>query len=113
MRRPHQIAATGFLWALLLLPCRASAQDTSDTASGTPEALSGEKPQPNGFKIGPGRLHLFLTEGLAYNSAAIVSPNANGTYNVDGEIVVHTRPGFNLEIDGDNNTFGMNGYVDY
>ena len=115
MRRPHQITAVGLLATALLLqlPCRAYAQDTSDSASGTPEALSGEKPQMNGFKIGPGRLHLFLTEGLAYNSAAVVTPNASGNYTVDGEIVIHTRPGFNLEIDGDNNTFGMNGYVDY
>ncbi len=27
--------------------------------------------------------------------------------------VEHTRPGLNLEIDGDNNTFGLNGYIDY
>jgi len=113
MRRPHQIAAAGVLWALMLLPCRGLAQDTSDSASGAPEALSGEKPQMNGFKIGPGRLHIFLTEGLAYNSAAIVVPNTTGNYTVEGELILHTRPGFNLEIDGDNNTFGMNGYIDY
>ncbi len=113
MRRPHQIATAGFLGALLLLPYLASAQDTSDTGSGAPEALSGEKPQPNGFKIGPGRLHLFLTEGLVYNSAAIVVPNATGNYTVSGELILHTRPGLNLEIDGDNNSFGLNADIDY
>ncbi|MGO9830455.1 MAG: hypothetical protein ACLPJH_09975 [Myxococcaceae bacterium] len=122
MRRPHHIAAAGFFAAcvLLLLSSRAAAQDSTDTPSSTggvsstaPDALSGEKPQENGFKIGPGRLHLFLTEGLAYNSAAVVLPNPNGTYTIEGEMVVHTRPGLNLEIDGDNNTFGLNGYLDY
>ena len=68
MRRPYQIAA-GLLAAsvLTLAPTRAGAQDV-------PEALAGEKPQENGFKIGPGRLHVFLTEGLVYNSQAVAVP---------------------------------------
>jgi hypothetical protein len=109
MRRPNQIAA-GFLaaCALTLAPMHAAAQDA-------PEALSGEKPQENGFKIGPGRLHLFLTEGLVYNSQAVAVPVSPGssTLELGGAFILHTRPGFNLQIDGDNNAFGMNGYIDY
>jgi Putative beta-barrel porin 2 len=120
MRRPHQIAA-GVLaaCALLLVPSRARAQDTTDTSSsgssGSPDALAGEKPQENGFKIGPGRLHLFLTEGLVYNSQAVAVPVSPGssTYTLGGAFILHTRPGLNLNIDGDNNTFGLNGYIDY
>jgi len=109
MRRPHEIAA-GVLAAsvLALVPLQAEAQDA-------PDALSGEKPQPNGFKIGPGRLHLFLTEGLSYNSQAVAVPVSPGSQNftLGGAFLIDTRPGLNLEIDGGNNTFGLNGYIDY
>jgi hypothetical protein len=109
MRRPHHIAA-GLLAAsvLLLAPVRALAQDA-------PDALTGEKPQPNGFKIGPGRLHLFLTEGLVYNSQAVAVPVSQGssTFNLEGAFILHTRPGLNLDVDGGNNTFSLNGYIDY
>jgi hypothetical protein len=107
MRRPYQIAA-GLLAAsaLSLAPLRAEAQDA-------PDALSGEK--PNGFKIGPGRLHLFLTEGLVYNSQAVAVPVSPGssTFNLEGAFILHTRPGLNLDIDGGNNTFALSGYIDY
>ncbi len=115
MSRPHQIVA-GFLTALLLVsvPSPALAQASSDGAEGTPEALSGEKPQENGFKIGPGRLHLYITEELEYNSAAVVLPTSGASGGtLQGEMILHTRPGLNLEIDGDNNSFGLNGDVDY
>jgi len=109
MRRPHQIAA-GVLaaCALLVVPVRADAQDA-------PEALSGEKPQPNGFKVGPGRLHLFITEGLSYNSQAVAVPQTAGSqnFNFEGAFILDTRPGLNLEIDTANNSFGLNGYIDY
>ncbi len=116
MRRPHQIVA-GVLSALLLLlvpsPVLAQAQEGSD---GAPEALSGAKAQENGIKIGPGRLHLYITEELEYNSAAVVLPTSaapGAPFALEGEMILHTRPGLNLEIDGDNNTFGLNGDVDY
>jgi hypothetical protein len=116
MRRPHQIAA-GVLTAcvLLLVSSSARAQDNSDSSGTAPDALAGEKPQPNGFKIGPGRLHLFLTEGLVYNSQAVAVPVSPGNpnFNLGGAFILHTRPGLNLQIDGDNNTFGLNGYIDY
>jgi hypothetical protein len=120
MSRPHQILA-GVLaaCALLLFPSGVRAQDaqaTTDTSSGgSPDALAGEKPQENGFKIGPGRLHIFLTEGLVYNSQAVAVPETPGsqTLTLGGAFILHTRPGLNLQIDGDNNTFGLNGYVDY
>jgi hypothetical protein len=109
MRRPHQIVA-GVLAAcvLSLVPLRADAQDA-------PEALSGDKPQPNGFKIGPGRLHLFLTEGLTYNSQAVAVPVTTGsnTFELGGAFILHTRPGLNLDVDGGNNSFGLSGYIDY
>jgi hypothetical protein len=118
MRRPHQIATAGFLAACvyLLLASSASAQDTSSTGSdGTPDALAGDKPQPNGFKIGPGRLHVFLTEGLVYNSQAVAVPVSPGstTLVLGGAFILHTRPGLNLDVDGGNNTFSLNGYIDY
>jgi hypothetical protein len=118
MRRPHQIVAGVFTTLLLLVPARALAQvDTvGPGADGTPEVLSGEKPQENGIKIGPGRLHLYVTEELEYNSAAVVLPSSNtpgAPFVVDGELILHTRPGFNLEVDGDNNSFGLSGDVDY
>jgi Putative beta-barrel porin 2 len=117
MRRPHQIlAAVLTASVLLLLPSRVLAQDNTDTSSsGSPDALSGDKPQPNGFKIGPGRLHLFLTEGLVYNSQAVAVPVSPGstTFELGGAFILHTRPGFNLDVDGGNNAFAMNGYLDY
>lgn len=117
MRRPYQIAA-GVLTTcvLLLVPFGALAQDTSDSSTaGAPDALAGEKPQENGFKIGPGRLHLFLTEGLVYNSQAVAVPTAPGSsnFNLGGAFILHTRPGLNLEIDGENNSFGLSGDIDY
>lgn len=117
MRRPYQIAA-GVLTTcvLLLVPFGARAQDTSDSSTpGAPDALAGEKPQENGFKIGPGRLHLFLTEGLVYNSQAVAVPVSPGSsnFNLGGAFILHTRPGLNLEVDGENNTFGLSGDIDY
>jgi len=120
MRRPHHQIAAGLLttWALLLVPSLAQAQTPDSTgtgADGTPDVLSGDKPQENGIKIGPGRLHLYITEELEYNSAAVVLPTAGttGNYALQGEMILHTRPGLNLEIDGDNNSFGLSGDVDY
>jgi hypothetical protein len=116
MRRPHQIAVGVFAtWVLLLAPSEAAAQ-AQDSTDGTPEVLSGEKPQENGFKIGPGRLHLYITEELEYNSAAVILPTSSAPgapFAIDGEMILHTRPGVNLEIDGDNNSFGLSGDVDY
>jgi hypothetical protein len=70
----------------------------------------------NGIRFGPGRLHPYIDLELRYDSAALYLP-AGGVpgapLELKGELLLHTRPGFRLDVPGNDITFGLNGYYDY
>ena len=71
----------------------------------------------NGIRVGPGRLHPYFDLEGRYDSAAVYVPvdpnNPAGAYELKGDILMHFRPGFRLDVPGTDVTFGLNGFYDY
>ena len=85
----------------------------------SPYAGSGTTPlgENNGIRVGPGRLHPYFDLEGRYDSAAVYVPvdpnNPAGAYELKGDILMHFRPGFRLDVPGTDVTFGLNGFYDY
>ena len=73
--------------------------------------------EANGIRVGPGRLHPYLDLELRYDSAAGYFPsdpaNPASPVVLSPELLLHIRPGFRYDVQGDDNSFGLNGYYDY
>ena len=71
----------------------------------------------NGIRVGPGRLHPYFDLEGRYDSAAVYVPvdpnNAAAGVELKGDILMHFRPGFRLDVPGTDVTFGFNGFYDY
>src|SRR5215831_6660510 len=71
----------------------------------------------NGIRFGPGRLHPYFDLEGRYDSAAVYVPSdpndATKPYELKGDILMHFRPGFRLDVPGTDVTFGLNGFYDY
>jgi hypothetical protein len=85
-------------------------------AQTTPTVVNPALGESNGIRFGPGRLHPYIDLELRYDSAALYAPppnNPSGPQSLHGELLLHTRPGFHLDVPGTDLTFGLNGYYDY
>ena len=73
--------------------------------------------ETNGIRVGPGRLHPYFAFETTYDSAAIYEPTVvndpSSPYVLDPEIIMHFRPGFRLDVPGNDVTFGLNAFYDY
>src|ERR1700750_781548 len=71
----------------------------------------------NGIRVGPGRLHPYFDLEGRYDSAAVYVPvdplNPAAGVELKGDILMHFRPGFRLDVPGTDLTFGFNAYYDY
>ncbi|WP_223755567.1 hypothetical protein [Myxococcus sp. RHSTA-1-4] len=97
--------------ALLALGGTATAQESSVAAPPT---------GGNGFKVGSGRLHPYfdletrLDSGVGYFASPGVDPSTGGVSpDLSGELAVHFRPGFKLDIPSPTLAFNLNGNLDY
>ena len=110
MRRMSPHTAGVLLLGALLATTSAHAQ-----ASGP--VISTPLGDNNGIRFGPGRLHPYFDLEGRYDSAAVYVPvdpnNPAGAYELKGDILMHFRPGFRLDVPGTDVTFGLNGFYDY
>lgn len=74
----------------------------------------------NGFKVGSGRLHPYfdletrLDSGVGYFAGPEVDPTTGGVSpDLSGELAMHFRPGFRLDIPSPRLAFNLNGNLDY
>jgi len=71
----------------------------------------------NGIRFGPGRLHPYFDLEGRYDSAAVYVPtdpnDPTKPYELKGDILMHFRPGFRLDVPGTDTTFGLNAFYDY
>ncbi|MCP3104180.1 hypothetical protein LZ198_35485 [Myxococcus sp. K15C18031901] len=100
----------GCALALMALGGEASAQS----------AMSAPSSGGNGFKVGNGRLHPYfeletrLDSGVGYFGLEGAQPQPDGTPpNLSGELAMHFRPGFRLEIPSPRLAFNLNANLDY
>lgn len=70
---------------------------------------------PNGFRVGPGRLHPSFATELDYDSAAGLFPVSGSTlyYRMSPALVAHFRPGLELKIRGGQFRLKAKGSVDF
>lgn len=66
------------------------------------------EPGDNGFKVGAGRLHLFLDVEGRYDSNVLFS-----TGHSIADMVLHLRPGFNLDVPGQMVNVALDAQVDW
>ena len=104
---------------VLLLGALVATTSTYAQVGTSPYAGSGTTPlgENNGIRVGPGRLHPYFDLEGRYDSAAVYVPvdpnNPAGAYELKGDILMHFRPGFRLDVPGTDVTFGLNGFYDY
>jgi len=104
---------------VLLLGALVATTSTYAQVGTSPYAGSGTTPlgENNGIRFGPGRLHPYFDLEGRYDSAAVYVPvdpnNPAGAYELKGDILMHFRPGFRLDVPGTDVTFGLNGFYDY
>jgi hypothetical protein len=110
LRRSSPHAARVFALLALLGCVEAYAQPAA-------QAAVSQWNENNGIRFGPGRLHPYLDIEMSYDSAAIYEPtqvnNPSSPYVLDPEILMHFRPGFRLDVPGNDITFGLNAFYDY
>lgn len=75
---------------------------------------AGGQAEPNGLKVGEGRVHPYFDLVQSYDSAAgYFSVGQGRTPTLSGELVTHFRPGFRLELANPNTLVDLSGNVDY
>jgi hypothetical protein len=110
MNPSHRHAARIFGLGALLASSWAHAQATAvagDTGFG----------EPNGIRIGPGRLHPYFDLEMRYDSAAGYFPsdptNPASPVVLSPEILLYIKPGFRFDLQGSDTSFGLNAYYNY
>lgn len=90
---------------------------TSTYAQVSGPVISTPLGENNGIRVGPGRLHPYFDLEGRYDSAAVYVPvdpnNPAAGVELKGDILMHFRPGFRLDVPGTDLTFGFNGFYDY
>jgi len=111
LRRMSPHVTRGLLLGALVATMSAHAQSSYAGSVSTPLGDN------NGIRFGPGRLHPYFDLEGRYDSAAVYVPvdpnNPAGAYELKGDILMHFRPGFRLDVPGTDVTFGLNGFYDY
>jgi hypothetical protein len=112
MSPSHRNAARVLWLGAVLGSLCAQAQTSGQTSMLVDSALA----ENNGIRFGPGRLHPYIDLEFRYDSAALYMPAggvAGAPQELKGELLLHTRPGFRLDVPGTDITFGLNGFYDY
>lgn len=73
-----------------------------------------QRAQPNGIKVGEGRLHPYFDLELRFDSAsAYFVPTTGAAPQLGSEFITHFRPGLKLEVPGNAFALNLNGFADY
>ena len=90
---------------------------TSAHAQASGPVISTPLGDNNGIRFGPGRLHPYFDLEGRYDSAAVYVPtdpnDPTKPYELKGDILMHFRPGFRLDVPGTDLAFGLDGFYDY